>query len=145
MEGQRMNSGATPSSRGWTLELLLMLHIAASLIHFIHNAEFISDYPNLPSWITRANVYAVWLVITAGGALGYAIYRLLNRTMGVVILSVYAAIGLDGLLHYARAPMGAHTHGMNFTIWLEALSAAILMLYLLFSARRVSLGERTAA
>ena len=39
------------------LAVLLLLYLAASLLHFVHNAEFLSDYPNLPAWLTRSQVY----------------------------------------------------------------------------------------
>ena len=121
----------------WALELLLALYLLASLLHFVHNAEFVQNYPNLPAWITRSSVYATWFAITLGGVLGYFLLRLGRRTLGIGLLCVYAALGLDGLLHYLRSPMGAHTHGMNFTIWFEAASAAILLVYLVVRAKRI--------
>ena len=121
----------------WALELLLVLYLLASLLHFVHNAEFVQAYPNLPSWVTRSSTYGTWLVITAGGALGYVLIRTGRRILGFGLLCIYAALGLDGLLHYTRAPVGAHTHGMNLTIWFEAASAAILLAYLLIRARRI--------
>ena len=120
----------------WTLEILLLVYCAASLVHFVHNAEYAQTYPNLPGWITRASVYWTWLGITAGGVLGYVLYRFTPRILGLVLLCLYAAVGLDGLLHYLLAPMDVHTHAMNFTIWFEVIVAAILLLYLLVTARK---------
>jgi len=37
----------------------VMLYAAASLVHFAHNAEYLADYPNLPSWLTRYQIYLV--------------------------------------------------------------------------------------
>ncbi|MEP7311925.1 MAG: hypothetical protein ABI859_05045 [Pseudomonadota bacterium] len=122
--------------RDWTLEILLVLYLGASLLHFIHNAEFARDYPNLPAWIDRSSVYLTWLGITAGGLLGYVLYRLNLRVPGLIVLCLYATAGLDGLLHYTLAPIGAHTHGMNFTIWFEVVVAALLLLYLIITAKR---------
>jgi len=119
----------------WILPALLLLYLAASLLHFIHNAEYVQAYPNLPAWITRSSVYLTWLGITAVGALGYWLYRSRRFVPGLVLLMLYAAAGLDGLLHYTRAPMGAHTHGMNFTIWFEVVVAAVLLMYLATLAR----------
>jgi hypothetical protein len=121
---------------GWTLEVLLLVYCAASLLHFVHNAEYVQAYPNLPGWITRSGAYGAWLGITAGGLLGYVLYRFRPRILGWFLLCLYAALGLDGLLHYVLAPMGAHTHAMNFTIWFEVVVAAILLLYLLVTARK---------
>lgn len=39
------------------LALLLCLYCAGSLIHFVHNAEFLTDYPNLPESWSRSGVY----------------------------------------------------------------------------------------
>jgi hypothetical protein len=123
-------------SRNWTLEVLLALYVGASLVHFTHNAQFVDAYPNLPLWITRSNVYLTWLGITAVGLAGYVLLRLDRRIAGLAVLCLYAAAGLDGLLHYTRAPIDAHTHAMNATIGFEALTAAVLLLYLFATARR---------
>jgi hypothetical protein len=80
-----------------------VLYLAASLIHFTHNAEFVQIYPNLPAWITRSSVYWVWLAISAVGLVGYLLHRYSLRLIGWVLLCAYAAVGLDGLLHYTRA------------------------------------------
>ncbi len=120
----------------WTLEILLLVYCAASLLHFVHNAEYVQAYPNLPGWITRSSVYGTWLGITAGGVLGYLLYKSRLRLLGLIVLCLYAAVGLDGLLHYLLAPMNAHTHAMNFTIWFEVFVAAVLLLYLLVTAKK---------
>src|SRR5262245_64805275 len=109
-----------PSSRaGRVLPFLLLLYGAASLAHFVHNAEFLAEYPNLPVWLTRGQVYLAWFGIAALGALGYFLIRLRYELLGFGVLGVYGVLGLDGLLHYSRAPMTAHTATMNFTIWFE--------------------------
>jgi hypothetical protein len=122
--------------RKWTLEVLLLIYLGASLLHFVHNAEYVQAYPDLPGWITRASVYGTWLGITAGGLAGYLLYCFKSRVFGLIVLCLYAAAGLDGLLHYLLAPVGAHTHGMNLTIWFEVVMAAILLFYLLATAKR---------
>ena len=48
-----------------------------------------------------------------------------RTALGLTLLAVYTAFGLDGLLHYGRAPMSSHTFGMNFTIWFEVATAAL--------------------
>ena len=118
------------------MRALLLLYLAASLLHFTHNAEYVQDYPNLPQWISRGGVYFTWLGITAVGALGYWLYRQSRPLLGLVLLGVYAAVGLDGLLHYTRAPFAAHSAAMNFTILFEATLAATLLAAVLVVARR---------
>ena len=122
-----MGISELPSRTRGTLPILLMLYGVASLGHFVHNAEFLADYPNLPVWLTRSQVYVAWFGIQAVGLVGYLLARATYEFLGFGILGVYAAIGLDGLLHYSRAPMAAHTATMNFTIWFE-VAAAVLVL-----------------
>ena len=98
----------TPPAAKWLL-FAILLYCATSFAHFAHNAEFLTDYPNLPAWLTRAQVYLTWLGITALGVIGYLLHRLGWRLVGLAVLAVYAGIGFDGLLHYTRAPFSAHT------------------------------------
>jgi hypothetical protein len=105
----------------------LLLYCAASLVHFAHNAEFLEDYPNLPAWLSRAQVYAVWVGITAIGIAGYVLHRLGHGLVGLIVVAVYAGLGFDGLLHYGRAPFAEHTAGMNFSILFEVVAAGLLL------------------
>ena len=119
-----------PVSRSRALALLpglLLLYGAFSLLHFGHNARYLSDYPNLPAWLSRADVWLSWCALTLLGVAGFLIYRRLHQGAGLLLLGLYAAIGFDGLLHYARAPFAAHTPMMNFTIWAEVIAAAVLL------------------
>jgi len=109
------------------LPWLLLLYCAASLLHFWHNAEYVADYPNLPRWITGASVYATWLVIALFGLTGYLLFRRRHRMVGLGLLAVYAAFGFDGLLHYTRAPLSAHTLAMNVTILAEVITAGVAL------------------
>jgi uncharacterized membrane protein len=113
---------------------LLLLYVVASLAHFTHNAEFLGDYPNLPPWLTRGGVYLAWIGETLLGILGYVLYRFGWRLAGLALMGVYAALGLDGLLHYTRAPFDAHTAAMNFTILFEATVAALLLIRVVMMA-----------
>ena len=103
--------------------------IAATLIHHVHNAEHLHDYPNLPAWLSRAGVYSAWVIATAIGVIGY---RLRHRGL----LALYACYALDGLAHYALAPISAHTTMMNLTIWLEAAAGAALLITLFRAGAR---------
>ncbi len=58
------------------LWLAAACYFAASLAHFSHNAEYIAFYPNMPAWLTREQVYLVWLAITGVGAAGWLMLRL---------------------------------------------------------------------
>ena len=104
--------------------MLVGVYFIASLAHFAHNAEYIAFYPNMPSWLTREQVYLVWLAITGVGVAGLALSRFGTGVAGVVCLGVYGALGLDGLGHYSLALCSEHTFAMNATIWSEAITGA---------------------
>jgi hypothetical protein len=114
------------------LALLLVVYLSASLLHFAHNAEFLADYPNLPTWLTRSDVYFFWMGQAVIGLVGYTLYLRGWQTPGLLLIGLFAAFGFDGLLHYTRAPFGAHTLAMNFTIWFEVIAAAALLVAVVF-------------
>jgi hypothetical protein len=103
------------------------VYATASLVHFIHNAEFLAQYPNLPSSWSRASVYLAWAGMTAIGVCGWLLVARGFRTAGFVLTAIYALLGLDSLGHYVVAPLSAHTFAMNATILAEVLSAASLL------------------
>jgi hypothetical protein len=110
-----------------TLLLCTALYFLASLGHFSHNAEFICEYPQLPGWLTSAKVYAAWAGVTAVGALGLLLWRQQRQALGLLVLACYAALGFDGLGHYAVAPMAWHSWGANATILSEVAAGAVLL------------------
>lgn len=117
---------STMSSLNRALLSLVLVHAATSLVHFVHNAAYLADYPNMPAWISPAGIYGVWLAEVAVGALG-VLFMLRRRSMGLVLIALYAVFGLGGLDHYTLAPISAHTLAMNATIWLETATAIALI------------------
>ncbi len=107
--------------------LLLTAYFLTSLGHFAHNAEYLCEYPNLPAWLTRAKIYAAWLAITSVGLVGLILIKNKLPAAGLLLVAIYAALGFDGLGHYAVAPMAHHTLGANITILSEVAAAALLL------------------
>ncbi len=107
--------------------VLIAAYFITSLGHFAHNAEYLCEYPNLPTWLTRAKVYAAWLAITSVGLVGFILIKNKLIPAGLLLVAVYAALGFDGLGHYAVAPMAHHTLGANITILSEVAAAALLL------------------
>ena len=128
--------------RAHMLLVLMIVYGAASLLHFVHNALYIQEYPNLPKWITPLGVYASWCGIAAVGALGYWLYRKVSHTFGLVVSAVYALLGFGGLDHYVIAPIGAHSIAMNATIVAELSAAFALLIFVAHSllTRRRGMG-----
>jgi hypothetical protein len=111
--------------------MLVIACAVATLFHHAHNAQFLHDYPNMPAWLARGHVYAAWLCATAIGLIGYWSLRRGYRVLGVALLIAYGLYGLDGLVHYMRAPLSTHTLTMNLSIGLEAATGAALLILLL--------------
>jgi hypothetical protein len=107
----------------------MAIYTIASLIHFSHNAEYIAFYPNMPQWITRETVYQVWLAIASLGVAGLFLAKRGWSLLAAIVISVYGALGLDGLGHYTLALCSEHTLAANLTIWFEVVSGFALMLY----------------
>lgn len=82
------------------LPILLLIYLAASLIHFIHNAEFLAEYPNLPTSRTRSGVYFAWITMMIVGVGGWTLVSRGYQQIGLLLLAVYAALGLGSLAHY---------------------------------------------
>ena len=112
---------------GQRVSICLIAYTAASLFHYSHNAEFLNDYPNLPVWLSRGEVYSAWLAVTAIGASGYLLLRSRYQLAGLLVLALYGLLGLDGLGHYVVAPLAAHTMLMNVSICLEVAAAVLLL------------------
>jgi hypothetical protein len=110
-----------------TIAFATAAYCLASLLHFGHNAVFLDAYPNLPSSITVISIWSVWLAITSIGIAGLLLVRANRIVPGLMVIGVYACFGFDGLAHYTVASMSSHTWGMNATIWLEALTAGVLL------------------
>jgi hypothetical protein len=150
-----------PTAKDAILLPLMLVYGAASLLHFMHNAVYVRDYPNLPAWLTSTGIVAAWLVVAAVGALGYlllrrhspahprsgaslcappvrrmprTLYARVSRVAGLITISVYAMFGLGGLDHYTIAPVSAHTVAMNLTILLESAASAVLLVFVARSA-----------
>lgn len=127
-----MQSNSLPRPLPNIFLALAAAYFVTSLGHFTHNAEFICEYPNLPAWLTRAKVYASWAAITSVGAVGFLLIRKQFMVAGLLLVAAYAAMGFDGLGHYALAPMEFHTFVANLTILSEVASAALLLPFTLY-------------
>ena len=108
--------------------MLVLLHTAASLLHFVHNATYLADYPNMPTWLSPMGVYGALLAEAAIGAAGVWLW-LRGRVFGLAMIAIYAVLGFGGLDHYTLAPMSAHTIAMNATIWLETATGIALLVF----------------
>ena len=119
--------GIESVQRRGRLALLLVGYGVASLVHFVHNAEFLPDYPGLPRTWTTEGVYFAWTAMTGVGLAGWFLATRGYAVVGLLVLAVYAALGMDSLGHYVLAPLSSHSLAMNATILLEVTAAALVL------------------
>jgi hypothetical protein len=81
----------------------------------------------MPDWLTREQVYLVWLAVTSVGAVALILLALGRRIASALFLGVYGACGLDALGHYTLALCSQHTLAQNFTIWFEVIAGVALL------------------
>lgn len=133
-----MNTVAMERSWVW----LMAIHFAASLAHFVHNAEYIAIYPGMPGWITRETVYLAWLGVTSIGIFAGVAARLSLPRSALLLSGVYGGLGLDGLAHYSLALCSEHTVGANVTICSEVVTGtALLVASAMLLARRLRMDQ----
>jgi hypothetical protein len=119
------------------LLVFLLFYGAASLVHFVHNAEMIAEYPNLPASWARADIYLAWIALTSIGLAGWLLVSRGYRRVGLLVLAAYAALGMDSLGHYLLAPLAAHSLAMNLTILVDVAAAALVLIEV---TRQMALG-----
>lgn len=110
------------------LVALTAAYFTASLAHFGHNAQYIAFYPGMPAWLTPGKVWLFWFAVTGVGLIAWVLNRLGLRAPALLVLGVYGALGLDGLLHYSLGLCSQHTLVANLTIWAEATTGLALLL-----------------
>jgi hypothetical protein len=117
------------------LRTAFLLFLACTLMHFVHNAEFLADYPNMPKSVSRGDVYLVWLALAATGVTGYLLRVRGHRWAGTSALVLATVMAFDSLGHYWLAPFSAHNAAMNATILADVASAALLLAVTLSALR----------
>lgn len=122
-----MASSSYVSAPSKALLAAVVAHVIATLTHFVHNAVFIAEYPNLPDWLTAGGVYASWVALTAVGIIGLVLHIYVSRKMGLAVIALYALLGFGGFDHYTLAAIAAHTPAMNLTILFEAVTGSMLL------------------
>ena len=123
----------TPTSR---LRLLIVINVAATILHYVDNVLFFEDYPE-PPWLRPHMIDAFWFVMTPFALTGYLLVKRGFLHLGSAALYAYAGMSLLSLGHYLYAPIGSIGFRINAFIWLEAGLAAILIAYVAqFQIRR---------
>jgi hypothetical protein len=142
MEGIQSAHGSEASPHGVPSErvvrLVLGAAIVSTLIHYTDNFVNIEEYPQ-PHWINHAVIPTVWVILTAVGLGGYALFRRGSYAAAGLCFLVYSYTGLSSLGHYSYGPLSDFSTKMHAGIWLDALTGAavlVVALWLLFGRMR---------
>lgn len=111
------------------LKWIVLATVAGSVLHYIDNLLFFAQYPE-PVRINRTMIDAFWFVMTPLAWLGYRWIKAGSRTAGTIALMSYAGCNLLTLGHYRYAPMCSIGLRIHAFIWLEAILACVLAVYL---------------
>ena len=132
----------SPAALPKHIRALFFVFFIANLTHFVHNAEYIAFYPGIPSWLTREKVYLAWVAGVSVGLTGLLLARTRStvlKLLGVALVAIYGALGIDGLAHYTLALCSEHTLATNLTIWFEVLAGmSLLMASVLWMGRAIA-------
>ena len=111
---------------------IVILNLISTWLHYTDNALFLSQYPG-PKWFTPIGVLATVIVMTPVGLLGYWLYTNRSFWLAYLLLAAYSITSVSSPGHYLfpmSIPMSLKMHSL---IWLDAISGASLIGFLLWS------------
>lgn len=111
-----------------SLVALVAANLIASILHFGDNILHFHQYPE-PKWISSPHIVdALWFVITPLLLLGWWLARRRHRWPSIAAFWLYGGLSLFVLGHYRFAAPSELSFRINLLIWLEAMTALILIL-----------------
>lgn len=115
-----------------TLFRVLVASVVLTTVHYSDNYLNFDSYPQ-PESLQRWHVYAGWLVLTAIGVAGYALYERGHALPSYVCLVVYSYTGLSSLGHYLYGSMGEFTAKQHVFIAVDGLAGAAVITFVVWS------------
>lgn len=110
------------------LFVLLILNFMTSILHYVDNICYFSDYPE-PTWLNPCLVDMFWFLMTPFAILGYWYHTQDWTKLATASLIAYALMSMLVLGHYLVSPPWDVSFKINAFILLEAIAAAILFTY----------------
>ena len=123
------------AKRPFSFKVLLgvvMLNIVTTILHYVDNIIFLDEYPE-PAWLSPGIVDAFWFLMTPVVLCGLWSAHRGHRVLSSLCLLVYVGMSLLVLGHYRFAPFHAIGMRIHAFIWLEALAAVVLVIWVVAS------------
>jgi membrane-bound acyltransferase YfiQ involved in biofilm formation len=94
----------------------------------MHSTVFIDEYANTAGWISAVGVTIAWIGITCILLVCCLLILRDKRYIGLIAVAAFGAFSFDGLGHYSLQPVSAHASIINITVWIEVVTAWIVLL-----------------
>jgi hypothetical protein len=127
------------------LNLVFFVAVASSVVHYTDNYLAFDKFPDGgpgPA-ITADTIWIAWIVFTAAGIAGYALYRRGRIVPAAALLAVYSLSGLIGLGHYTAPGMSELAWWRHAHIWVDIACGVAVLAFAVWSvqaARRPGTG-----
>ncbi len=112
---------------------ILVLNLISTWLHYTDNAVFVEQYPG-PAWFTTIGVFAVVIVMTPIGGLGYWLYTKGRFWLAYLTLGLYSITSVSSPGHYLFPMVTPMSVKMHSLIWLDGLSGLLLIGFVLWSS-----------
>ena len=132
------------------LQVLLVVAIAESFVHYLDNTVRWDDYtvedPSpVGSWITQWMIPVSWVLFTVAGVVGYRRFREGRFPQAAAFLGAYSASGLISLLHYVDIDLDDLSAFQNTFVFADVALGTAILAFALWTALRASPGQPRVA
>lgn len=129
----------SPTRRLRLLQVVLLVAIAESFVHYLDNTIEFSDYrgphpPAIGAWIAQWMIPVSWVLFTVAAVIGYRRFREERWPQAAAWLGAYSASGLISLLHYTGVSISDLTLFQNTFVFLDIALGVTLLGFALWTA-----------
>lgn len=108
---------------------LVAINILMSILHYVDNIMYFEHHPE-PKWLNADLVDYFWFFMTPFSLIGLYLFYKNKYTMGFIAIVLYCLMSLLVLGHYNYTPFFEISFKIHLFIWLEAISAFVLLIYI---------------
>ena len=120
------------------LNVVFFAAVAVSIVHYTDNYLAFDRYPTGGPGpeVTADTIWIAWVLLTAIGVAGYALYRRGEVRRGAALLAVYSISGLVGLGHYTAPGTSELAWWRHLHIWVDVVCGAAVLAFAVWSVQR---------
>ena len=127
-------------SRLGVLQILLVVGILESFVHYLDNTVRFADYhsanpPAISSWIPQWLIPLSWVLFTATAVIGYRRFVQGDRSTAAFWIGVYSLSGLVSTLHYVDITPADLSAFQNTFVFADIVLGVALLAFAVATAR----------